>query len=40
MRNKLFLLCISLIIFLATSFPQEDAQAVLKNIQDKFESIT
>ena len=39
MRNKLFLLCISLIIFLATSFPQEDAQAVLKNIQDKFESI-
>lgn len=39
MQNKLFLLYISLIIFLATSFPQEDAQAVLKNIQDKFESI-
>jgi outer membrane lipoprotein carrier protein len=40
MRNKLFLSCIPLILFLATSFPQEDAQAVLKNIQDKYESIT
>ena len=40
MSNKLFLVCISLIFFFATIFAQEDAQEVLKNLQDKFESIT
>jgi outer membrane lipoprotein carrier protein len=40
MSNKLFLVCISLIFFFATIFAQEDAQEVLKNIQNKFESIT
>ncbi len=40
MSNKLFLICISLIFFFATTFAQEDAQEVLKNIQNKFESIT
>jgi outer membrane lipoprotein carrier protein len=40
MNKKLFLICISLIFLFTTSFAQEDAQTVLKNIQDKFESIT
>jgi len=40
MCNKIFFLFVSLILFFTTSFPQEDAQVVLKNIQDKFESIT
>ena len=40
MSNKLFLVCISLIFVFATTFAQEDAQEVLKNIQNKFESIT
>ena len=40
MSNKLFLICIPLIFFFATTLAQEDAQEVLKNIQNKFESIT
>ena len=40
MSNKLFLICIPLIFFFATTFAQEDTQEVLKNLQDKFESIT
>ena len=40
MNNKIFLICIPLIFFLTTSFAQEDPQEILKNIQDKFESIT
>jgi len=40
MRNKLFLICIPLIFFFANTLAQEDAQEVLKNIQNKFESIT
>jgi len=39
MSNKLFLVCISLIFFFATTFGQENAKEVLKNIQNKFESI-
>jgi outer membrane lipoprotein carrier protein len=40
MNKKLFLICISLIFLFTISFAQEDAQTVLKNIQDKFESIS
>jgi len=40
MSNKLFLICTPLIFFFTTTFAQEDAQEVLKNLQDKFESIT
>ena len=39
MRIKIFLMWISLIFFLPNSFAQENAQSVLKNIQDKFNSI-
>ena len=40
MSNKLFLICIPIIFFFATTLAQENAQEVLKNIQNKFESIT
>ncbi|MFI5236384.1 MAG: outer membrane lipoprotein carrier protein LolA [Ignavibacteriales bacterium] len=39
MYNKLFFICISLTLFFSTSFPQEEAQTVLGNIQNKFTSI-
>jgi outer membrane lipoprotein carrier protein len=40
MRNKIFFLWISVVLLFTNSYAQENAQAVLKNIQDKFESIT
>lgn len=40
MRNKIFFVCVTITFFLSSSFAQENAQAVLENIQDKFESIT
>jgi len=40
MYNKIFYLYVFLTMFLATSFAQENPEEVLKNIQDKFETIT
>ena len=40
MCNKIFFTIYFFNIFFTTSFAQEDAQVVLKNIQNKFESIT
>ncbi|HEY6437108.1 MAG TPA: outer membrane lipoprotein carrier protein LolA [Ignavibacteriaceae bacterium] len=39
MCNKIYFICISLILFFTSSFAQDNAQEVLKNLQDKFTSI-
>lgn len=40
MCNKIYFICIPFILFFTSSFAQDNPQTVLKNIQDKFESIT
>ena len=40
MNFKIYFVCVPLWLFFATSFAQDNAQTVLKNIQDKFISIT
>jgi len=40
MNFKIYFVCVPLLLFFANSFAQDNAQTVLKNIQDKFVSIT
>jgi len=39
MQIKIFFVCVTFVFFLDSSFAQENAQAVLKNIQNKFNTI-
>jgi outer membrane lipoprotein carrier protein len=39
MQIKLFFVCVTFVFFLGSSFAQENAQEVLKNIQNKFSTI-